>query len=98
MLHVDGGWPKDVDPNEMEQTIRYRKKVEKDEDFIRAIKGLADVADTCLRQNSAIDIYQVRVNGSARVTQRQHATPPPTRTTSTASSSTTAASRPAQRL
>lgn len=75
MLHVDGGWPKDVDPNEMEQTIRYRKKVEKDEDFIRAIKGLADVADTCLRQNSAIDIYQVRANGLARVTQRQHATP-----------------------
>ena len=76
MLHVDGGWPKDVDPNEMEQTIRYRKKVEKDEDFIRAIKGLADVADTCLRQNSAIDIYQVRANVSARVTQRQHAIPP----------------------
>jgi dynein intermediate chain 2 len=29
VLHVDGGWPKDVDPNEAEQTIRYRKKVEK---------------------------------------------------------------------
>jgi dynein intermediate chain 2 len=63
VLHVDGGWPKDVDPNEAEQTIRYRKKVEKDEDFIRAIKGLADVADACLRQNTAIDIYQDYFDG-----------------------------------
>ena len=30
VLHVDGGWPKDVDPNEAEQTIRYRKKVERE--------------------------------------------------------------------
>jgi len=63
VLHVDGGWPKDVDPNEAEQTIRYRKKVEKDEDFIKAIKSLAEVADTCLRQNSAIDIYQDYFDG-----------------------------------
>ena len=63
VLHVDGGWPKDVDPNEAEQTIRYRKKVEKDEDFIKAIKNLAEVADTCLRQNSAIDIYQDYFDG-----------------------------------
>jgi len=63
VLHVDGGWPKDVDPNEAEQTIRYRKKVEKDEDFIRAIKSMADVADACLRQNSAIDIYQDYFDG-----------------------------------
>ncbi len=33
VLHVDGGWPKDVDPNEAEQTIRYRKKVEKEWGF-----------------------------------------------------------------
>lgn len=27
--HVEGGWPKDVNPNEPEQTIRYRKKLKK---------------------------------------------------------------------
>lgn len=42
MLHTEGGWPKDVDAQELEHTIRYRKKVEKDEDYIRAIKVLGD--------------------------------------------------------
>lgn len=32
--HVEGGWPKDVDYTEAEHTIRYRKKVEKDEEYI----------------------------------------------------------------
>lgn len=35
MSHVEGGWPKDVDYTEAEHTIRYRKKVEKDEDYIK---------------------------------------------------------------
>ena len=29
--HEEGGWPKDVDYTEAEHTIRFRKKVEKDE-------------------------------------------------------------------
>jgi hypothetical protein len=43
VLHTEGGWPKDVDPNDVEHTIRYRKKVEKDEEYIRTVKGLGDV-------------------------------------------------------
>ncbi len=31
--HVEGGWPKDLNPEDMEATIRYRKKVEKDEHY-----------------------------------------------------------------
>lgn len=27
MNHMEGGWPKDVDPTEKDQTARYRKKV-----------------------------------------------------------------------
>ena len=27
MNHQEGGWPKEIDPSEAEQTIRYRKKV-----------------------------------------------------------------------
>lgn len=38
--HVEGGWPKDVNPLELEQTIRFRKKVEKDENYINAITQL----------------------------------------------------------
>jgi hypothetical protein len=42
-MHVQGGWPKDVDSSDVEHTIRYRKKIEKDEDFARSVKQLGDV-------------------------------------------------------
>jgi len=42
--HVEGGWPKDVNPLEIEQVIRYRKKVEKDESYINTVMGLAGVS------------------------------------------------------
>lgn len=45
MNHREGGWPKDVDPNEVEQTMRYRKKVEKDENFLNSVAALGDVSD-----------------------------------------------------
>jgi dynein intermediate chain 2 len=43
ILHSQGGWPKDVDASDVEHTIRYRKKIEKDEEYIRSIKGLGEV-------------------------------------------------------
>ena len=42
--HVEGGWPKDINPLEMEQTIRFRKKVEKDEHYVNAIHHLGSVS------------------------------------------------------
>lgn len=56
--HEEGGWPKDVDYTEAEHTIRFRKKVEKDEDYIRTVVGLGDRAEARAKQNNAIDIYQ----------------------------------------
>lgn len=42
--HVEGGWPKDVNPAEVEQTIRYRKKVEKEEVYMNTIQLLGNVS------------------------------------------------------
>ncbi|XP_030631557.1 dynein intermediate chain 3, ciliary, partial [Chanos chanos] len=56
--HIEGGWPKDVNPQEMEQTIRYRKKVEKDEHYVNTIMQLGGLMEHCIKQNNAIDIYQ----------------------------------------
>lgn len=41
--HTEGGWPKDVNPQEVEQTIRFRKKVEKDENYVNTITHLGTV-------------------------------------------------------
>lgn len=56
--HEEGGWPKDVDYTEAEHTIRFRKKVEKDEDYIKTVVGLGKRAEARAMQNNAIDIYQ----------------------------------------
>ncbi|XP_056433273.1 dynein axonemal intermediate chain 2 [Gadus chalcogrammus] len=56
--HVEGGWPKDIYPHEMEQTIRFRKKVEKDEHYCNTVLQLGSVMEHCIKQNNAIDIYE----------------------------------------
>ena len=45
ILHTQGGWPKDVDCTDIEHTIRYKKKIEKDEEYMRAVKSLGDVRE-----------------------------------------------------
>ena len=52
--HVEGGWPKDVNPAEVEQTIRYRKKVEKDEIYMNTIQQLGNVSVFVIWQNQTI--------------------------------------------
>ncbi|KAJ2998119.1 Dynein intermediate chain 2, axonemal [Globomyces sp. JEL0801] len=58
ILHTQGGWPKDVDATDVEHTIRFRKKIEKDEEYMRVIKHLGDCMEHTIKQNNAIDIYQ----------------------------------------
>lgn len=64
MSHVEGGWPKDVDYSEAEHTIRYRKKVEKDEDYIKTVSALSTAVEELVKQNNAVDIYQEYFTGS----------------------------------
>uniref|UniRef100_A0A8D0F6S4 Dynein intermediate chain 2, axonemal n=1 Tax=Strix occidentalis caurina TaxID=311401 RepID=A0A8D0F6S4_STROC len=56
--HVEGGWPKDINPQEVEQTIRFRKKVEKDENYVNTIMHLGALMEHCVKQNNAINIYE----------------------------------------
>ena len=39
--------------------MRFLKKTEKDEEYIRTIKGLGESLEHIIRQNNAIDIYEV---------------------------------------
>eukprot|EP00118_Oscarella_pearsei_P004729 m.20661 g.20661 ORF g.20661 m.20661 type:complete len:748 (+) comp28058_c0_seq1:430-2673(+) len=63
MNHMEGGWPKDVNPNEVEQTIRFRKKVEKDETYVSMIQKLGETMEHCIKQNNAVDIYEEYFHG-----------------------------------
>lgn len=46
MFHYEGGWPKDVNMKDLEQTVRYRRKIEKDELYIHTMLQLLPV-NTC---------------------------------------------------
>ena len=57
MNHTEGGWPAEVDPTDGEQVARWRKKIERDEDYIRTVLRLGEVVEDLVRQNNALDIY-----------------------------------------
>ena len=44
MNHFEGGWPKDINPQENDQTMRFRKKIEKDDTYINTVLGLCSVS------------------------------------------------------
>eukprot|EP00891_Asterochloris_glomerata_P005483 jgi/Astpho2/5483/fgenesh1_pm.00078_%23_1_t len=71
--HVEGGWPKEVDYTEAEHVIRYRKKVEKDEEYIKSIAALGGKVEELVKANNAIDIYQEYFSGRVL----DHSTEPP---------------------
>jgi dynein intermediate chain 2, axonemal len=73
MTHSEGGWPKDVDYTEQNDTTRYRRKTEKDEDYKATVKMLGPVVDRCVRQNNTIDIYEEYFAG----TVVDHSSEPP---------------------
>ncbi|XP_078257962.1 dynein axonemal intermediate chain 2 [Rhinoraja longicauda] len=56
--HLEGGWPKDINPNDLEHTMRFRKKVEKDENYIFTLMQLGSLMEHCIKQNNAINIYE----------------------------------------
>jgi dynein intermediate chain 2 len=56
--HVEGGWPKDINSLEPDQTSRFRKKTEKEDGYGRAILTLGQSIEHTIKQNNAIDIYE----------------------------------------
>jgi len=58
MSHTEGGWPKDVDFNEQSDVTRFRKKAEKDEPYLSAMRALAPIAERCMKQNNTVDVYE----------------------------------------
>ena len=48
--HKEGGWPRDVNPQESDQTARYRKKIEKDETYTNTVLRLGQQMEHYIKQ------------------------------------------------
>ncbi|ESO09344.1 hypothetical protein HELRODRAFT_73612, partial [Helobdella robusta] len=55
--HMEGGWPKDISYLDQDQTVRYRKKAEREESYIPTMNNLCKSMEECIQQNNSIDIY-----------------------------------------
>ena len=55
----------------MEATSRFRKKVEKDENYVKTIHLLGERVEQIIRQNNAIDIYEEYFNEKSQAQMQQ---------------------------
>ncbi|CAH0579285.1 unnamed protein product [Chrysodeixis includens] len=61
--HAEGGWPKDVSYMNEEETTRYRKRIEREDDYICAVAILAPKLERFIRENNTIDLYEQYFTG-----------------------------------
>ncbi|CAG7821652.1 unnamed protein product [Allacma fusca] len=57
LYHNEGGWPKDINLSEPEMVSRYRKKLEKDDQYQTSMLEMTSVMERLIKQNNALDIY-----------------------------------------
>ncbi|XP_067208123.1 dynein axonemal intermediate chain 2-like isoform X2 [Linepithema humile] len=58
MFHFEGGWPKEINPKDEETTTRFRRRVEKDEDWEPKLRNLFKKMEHNILQNGALNIYE----------------------------------------
>lgn len=57
--HAEGGWPKDIHHADEDSTTRYRRRIERDDTYIDAVLGTYDKLTKCIKQNNAIEMYDM---------------------------------------
>ncbi|EZA62230.1 Dynein intermediate chain 3, ciliary [Ooceraea biroi] len=58
MLHLEGGWPREINVKDEEAVLRFRRRVEKDDNWAPRMRKLIDPMEHCILQNNTIDIYE----------------------------------------
>lgn len=56
--HSEGGWPKDVNMLDEEQTLRHRKKIERDDQYAIQLNRLLAPMLHAVQQNNAVQLYE----------------------------------------
>lgn len=56
--HTEGGWPKDVNINDEEQTTRYKKRIERDGKYEKQMKRILPATEQTVTQNNAINVME----------------------------------------
>lgn len=62
-----GHWPRDVDPSDSQQVARFKKRVERDDDYIRCVSRLGATLEDAIKLGCALPIYQDYFSGVPRL-------------------------------
>jgi len=57
-LHAEGGWPKEIEYSEAQETNKWRRRLDKDPAFTTVCRGLCQDVTTYLDQNRTIDMFE----------------------------------------
>ena len=69
--HTEGGWPKEINLNELSQVNRFLTKIEKEELFTDQVYELATAAESQVMQNIAVNIYSQYFNYQDEATDQK---------------------------
>lgn len=58
MYHYEGGWPKEVNIHDEESTLRYRKKIEREDNWGAQMPIIINQTSEEIQINNTVDIYQ----------------------------------------
>lgn len=58
MYHYEGGWPKEVNLNDEESTLRHRKKIEREDNWGSQVCNLIQQSTDVVEINNTVNIYQ----------------------------------------
>ncbi|KAL0841287.1 hypothetical protein ABMA28_015004 [Loxostege sticticalis] len=61
--HAEGGWPKEVNFWDEETTTRYRRRVERDDNYVEAVLKLYADFEHFVKQNNAVELYEMYFKG-----------------------------------
>ncbi|CDJ70527.1 dynein intermediate chain, putative [Eimeria necatrix] len=64
MRHVEGGWPKEVDPTDPQEVAKWKKRAERDPAFLQSVKQLTAECSRVLQQNLVVDLFEDYFKGS----------------------------------
>ena len=63
MKFTEGGWPKEIDPEEKQDTKRFVTKAQKQEEYKDSVVMMAPIIERCMKQNGTTDIYEEYFEG-----------------------------------
>ena len=55
--HIEGGWPREIDPSEPQDTAKWRKRLDKDPQFGPTVAKLCSKMKKVLDDNKTIDLF-----------------------------------------